>query len=159
MIRIITLTFSLVLAGLTTTFAQQSLIASSGGVFVNTNFSLSWSLGDIAIETLSTDNLVLTQGMQQPTKKATGIYQNIYQTPEISIYPNPFKEILYINPQTIINEPVEIRLTDAQGKIVAIKKTNELPANLETTHFETGLYLLNLIINNQSVYTTYIVKQ
>ena len=55
---------------LSLTVAAQSLspevIASSGDYYENANASLSWTLGEIATETYSYGNNILTQGFQQP---------------------------------------------------------------------------------------------
>jgi hypothetical protein len=53
---------------------SPTVVASSGGYFEGTGASLSWTLGEIATETFSSGNLILTQGFQQPIGIAlTGI--------------------------------------------------------------------------------------
>ena len=50
-------------------FAQSvspEVVASAGDYYENANVSLSWTLGEIATETYSTGNIILTQGFQQP---------------------------------------------------------------------------------------------
>jgi len=50
-------------------FAQsihREVIASSGDHFVGANASISWTLGEIATETLTDGNYILTQGFHQP---------------------------------------------------------------------------------------------
>ena len=44
----------------------QQVVASSGGYYVTDNLSVSWTLGETVAETFSSDNLILTQGFQQP---------------------------------------------------------------------------------------------
>jgi len=43
------------------------VLASSGNYYENASVSLSWTLGEIATETYSSGNIILTQGFQQPT--------------------------------------------------------------------------------------------
>lgn len=43
-----------------------SVISSSGDYFQSTNYSLSWTLGEIMTETFFNGSNVLTQGFQQP---------------------------------------------------------------------------------------------
>ncbi|MBN2173918.1 MAG: hypothetical protein JW731_07295 [Bacteroidales bacterium] len=45
---------------------ERQVIASSGDYFEGANISLSWTLGEIATETFTGGNLILTQGFQQP---------------------------------------------------------------------------------------------
>jgi hypothetical protein len=56
--------------GITQLFSQsieRSVFASSGDYFEGANISLSWTLGEIATETFTNGNTILTQGFQQPT--------------------------------------------------------------------------------------------
>jgi len=46
-------------------FAQQ-VVATAGGYFEGENISLSWTLGEPVIETFAGDDIILTQGFQQP---------------------------------------------------------------------------------------------
>jgi len=63
---------STLLAGLaiSLTITAQSVspevVASAGDYFEGINASLSWTLGEIATETYSNGNIILTQGFQQP---------------------------------------------------------------------------------------------
>lgn len=45
---------------------DREVISSSGDYFEGTNGSISWTLGEIATETLTDGNIILTQGFQQP---------------------------------------------------------------------------------------------
>lgn len=45
---------------------SPDVIASSGDYFEGSNVSLSWTLGELAVETYTAGNFVLTQGFQQP---------------------------------------------------------------------------------------------
>ncbi|MBN2174991.1 MAG: hypothetical protein JW731_12730 [Bacteroidales bacterium] len=45
---------------------SPQVVSSAGDFFEGTNVSLSWTLGEIATETLSNGNVILTQGFQQP---------------------------------------------------------------------------------------------
>ena len=45
---------------------SPEVISSSGDYFEGPNASLSWTLGEIATETFTSGNIILTQGFQQP---------------------------------------------------------------------------------------------
>ncbi len=45
---------------------SPQVVASGGDYFEGSSVSLSWTLGEIATETLSNGNIILTQGFQQP---------------------------------------------------------------------------------------------
>ena len=44
---------------------ERDVVAGSGDYFEGTNGSLSWTLGEIATETYTAGNIILTQGFQQ----------------------------------------------------------------------------------------------
>jgi hypothetical protein len=44
----------------------QQVISTAGDYYQDENMSLSWTLGETVIETFENDNIVLTQGFQQP---------------------------------------------------------------------------------------------
>lgn len=45
---------------------NQQVVATAGDYFEGENISLSWTLGETVIETLAGDDIILTQGFQQP---------------------------------------------------------------------------------------------
>ncbi len=69
------------------------------------------------------------------------------KTDDVSVYPNPASEKLYIkglNPLL----PVEIRLYTADGKSVMV--THHYPVNIST--LKKGMYFMQIIQNNASHY-------
>lgn len=63
------ITAALFFSGLLTGLSQsieRSVVASAGDYFQAAGISLSWTLGEIATETYSNGNTILTQGFQQP---------------------------------------------------------------------------------------------
>ena len=76
---------------------QQSLLSTSGDFFKNESYSISWSLGEIAIETFTQTNTILTQGFQQSKLTTTGIKENTIDESQITIYPNPASNRISVN--------------------------------------------------------------
>lgn len=63
-------TIVILITGIAYTYSQSltlTVIASAGSYYESDNLRLSYTLGEIAVSTLSTSNLILTQGFQQPT--------------------------------------------------------------------------------------------
>lgn len=60
------ITYLLIPAFLCAQSVSPEVISSSGDYFEGSNGSLSWTLGEIATETFSNGNNILTQGFQQP---------------------------------------------------------------------------------------------
>ena len=51
---------------------ERDVVASSGDYFENAGVSLSWTLGELAVETYTAGNITLTQGFQQPGGTVSG---------------------------------------------------------------------------------------
>jgi hypothetical protein len=76
---------------------------------------------------------------------------------ELSIYPNPFQEVLNIQSgknDTILN----IKLFDLTGKIIVNQKINNNNYQLNTTNFTSGIYLLEIESPNDVILKK-IIKQ
>lgn len=78
--------------------AQQLEVAAAAGDFCeNSSGSLSWTLGEVAIETLVGANLILTQGFQQSKLTVTTIDDMQLLGIELSVFPNPTNSHLFID--------------------------------------------------------------
>ena len=53
-----------------------SVVASGGSYFEGQSMTISWTIGELATTTLTGNNLVLTQGFQQPTGIGTGMHKD-----------------------------------------------------------------------------------
>ena len=87
----------LVLTASVSVKAQKlEVVATSGDFYENSSLSLSWTLGEVAVETLVGDNIILTQGFQQSKLTVTAIDE--LQSPgiELTVYPNPTNRFLFI---------------------------------------------------------------
>ncbi|MEY4603038.1 MAG: hypothetical protein RIT43_330, partial [Bacteroidota bacterium] len=94
---------------------SQEVIASSGNFDSMASGSLSWTLGEIATETVTDGNSFLTQGFQQPFEGGVGIIEQS-GNPYIHFFPNPFYSSI-----TILNQGFEgncqLKFIENSGKI------------------------------------------
>ena len=125
-----------------------SVISSSGGYGENENFSISWTIGEIAITTLQGENTVLTQGFQQVLDIGTGIKMNEINW-NISVYPNPVQNELNIRFDLKDSKDFLLEIQDATGRII-IKEplSNVNPGDLviiNTSDFVSGVYFLRIL--------------
>ena len=96
---------------------MPDLVSSSGGLHSGQNASLSWTLGEVSIKTFQTDDLMLTQGFQQPKLHTISTY-NPESIVRATIYPNPAKDIININikyPESTVNS---MSIIDIKGNIL-----------------------------------------
>ena len=126
---------------------DPSVITGCGGslqgysmVSVKSDFTL----GEIAIETLKSDQYMLTQGFHQPSIGVISLLESP-QT-KISIFPNPITDFLNLEFSNFQNELVEIRIIDLSGKIIfydfVSPERNFYKIN--TTFLKLGTYILEI---------------
>ena len=96
--------FLLFIASFTLAKSQMlspEVIASGGDFFVSPAGSLSWTLGEPVVETISNSaiQLILTQGFQQPVEIDTTVgigdigLSNVF----VNLYPNPASDYIYLD--------------------------------------------------------------
>lgn len=132
--------------------AQVSLspivISSGGDYFESTNMSISWTLGELAVTTLQSDNMILTQGFQQPFNIGVGIRQNEMNW-TISVYPNPVEDELMIRFDIPLPGNYLIEIQDVTGRVICQQVHKQVRPGetviLNTSRFLHGIYFLKVI--------------
>lgn len=130
-----------------------TVIASAGGYSEAGNISLSWTLGELAVTTLNSGDLILTQGFQQPYAIGTGI--NPWLTDwSIIAYPNPVEKELRL--RFDIEEPTDfwIEIQDVAGRIMSQQQYKHiipgqvLPVDMQ--YFTHGIYFFKVFTPDRS---------
>ena len=74
---------------------------------------------------------------------------------EISIYPNPVKNFLFINTENNHNQLITI--SDLQGKLIYREKVNGHEM-IDMSRWESGVYFIRMNVNNQVILNKLILK-
>lgn len=123
---------------------EPQVIASAGEHFDNGSVQLSWTLGEVMIDTYDNGTNILTQGFHQTELTVTTVDETLANV-RLNLYPNPTSELLNIelgNNESDIN----LQLFDMSGKLVhqakieAYQTKYVLPMNLVAT----GNYLVQM---------------
>lgn len=134
----------------------QSIITSAGNTGFTTSSSLSWTLGEIVVNTYSSPDVVLTHGFQQATVTVTSITGLTSKDFTISVYPNPAKEFIIMEIEEFKN--FSYFLYDEKGKLlqngVIVDKRTEIKVN----NFIPGNYFLKITRRNKDLKTFKILK-
>jgi hypothetical protein len=105
---------------------SHQVITSSGNCDKNSYGPLSWTLGEISTETLSNGQIMLTQGIQQPSITITSIFELMDVDYTINVFPNPTDAFIGLEiSKEKVNEMHYI-LFDVNGKLL---KNNKIDAN------------------------------
>ncbi|WP_370087323.1 T9SS type A sorting domain-containing protein [Ekhidna sp.] len=122
----------------------QEVISSQGDSYSQVNGSIDFTIGEVVTNTLTGDNGYLTQGFHQSTLTISEVLG--YQEHEISIFPNPSMNVLYINSSEF--KDVDYTLYDSKGKIVLQSRLSESQTQIQVHELGAGVY--SLILRSES---------
>jgi len=108
-----------------------------------------FTLGEIAIETISSENFMLTQGFHQPSLGIISINEDSYS--QISVYPNPAVDIINLELLGFEGNYVNIQILDLSGKLIysELAAINSEKHQINTSILEIGSYVLEVIGKEQ----------
>lgn len=108
-----------------------------------------FTLGEIAIETISSENFMLTQGFHQPSLGIISINEDSYS--QISVYPNPAVDIINLELLGFEGNYVNIQILDLSGKLIysELVAINSEKHQINTSILEIGSYVLEVIGKEQ----------
>ena len=139
-------------------FAQEglninpSVVTGCGGslqgysmVSVKSDFTL----GEIAIETIFSENFMLTQGFHQASLGIISLNEDVYS--KISLYPNPTVDIINLELRGVEGLYAQVNILDLSGKIIysELVATNNEKHQINTSILKIGSYILEVIGEEQ----------
>jgi len=154
--------FKLILLGLfvlisSAIYGQQSITAA-GGVFQNTKNSMSWGIGEVAIQTLFSDDYILTQGFQQSLLIITAIDETPHMDVSVSVYPNPINNFVKIDLNAAHFSDFEYQLFGQKGDAIEQKRFDAESIEISFQNLNAGIYFLKVMDGNDYSQTFKIVK-
>ena len=124
------------------------LIASSGDTWMQDNYILCFSVGELVIDTKIQEGIILTQGFHQEENYQITAINEILNNYVINMYPNPTSGILNIHSNEAIYADIEIK--DIRGGIIKSISKTLLHKNyhLDLSNFSSGVYFLEVLFNS-----------
>ena len=135
----------------------QQLISNGGDYFENSNVSISWSLGEPIIETISDGTNILTQGFQQTKLSASEIFSINSDIINIKLFPNPTENFIYLKTSEFKN--LNYRISDINGKILKEGNIISEITEISVSKFPAAVYFFKIIKNKETIKIYQIVKQ
>lgn len=138
---------------------SKQVIGLGGQTFENGNNKLSYTVGEVAVGAMTDEDGTYQLG--------NGYYPSLNlstlntETPElqlqVKVFPNPAKEVIYINHPT--EQYFEVRITDVSGRqILQTAHQKQQPLNVQT--LTSGTYIITVTTKDSKQTNTYkIIKQ
>ena len=127
-----------------------SVLATAGGLSRTEQVALEWTLGEMAVETVTTARALYTQGFHQPllvTKNVAPLRgPAVAGSFQVTLAPNPVHTFFTVSIRLPKPDNLRLSLLDASGKLLLVRKLSgkEMTVRIETGLLVTGMYLLDI---------------
>jgi hypothetical protein len=144
---------------------ERYVIASTGGSYYDlVNFEMDYTVGEIAVITLSDASNYLTQGFQQPfVDPGVSVNENLFTDFNISYFPNPTSENLTLNISNAGDREFKVELFDVLGQRITTQTgiagyNGTASISIDMQNCATGNYYLRISNGNDLVKNLKILK-
>ena len=137
----------------------QQVIATSGYFAQTGSGTLSYTLGELVIDTYTKNNTTLTQGFQQPKIVVTAINEISGLDFSITAFPNPTSNMVKLKIEKGNSEKTDYVLYDIGGKALLKGRLENGEADISFEPFLPAMYVLKIHIDGKEVKTFKIIKQ
>ena len=135
-------------------YTSPEVLSGAGDHFSGADVQLSWTLGEIATETLGSNSQQITQGFHQSYLTIVKVVE-YYDDFNLNVYPNPARHMLYID----LDKPAEdlsLTLYDGIGKPVFEESIDGVfNTEIDVSSFRPGVYYLQIMNSSNRVNRTY----
>lgn len=138
-------------AGAQITPYTRTLNAAGGTTTTTGGNTFEWSVGEMAlVNTWSKPNIIVTQGVLQPTDDNVGVGKLSPLVVDMRVYPNPAQTMVHLN-YNLKQGILSYELQDIAGRTVRSKKQNitagEKTEAIELGAVANGTYMLNVVFS------------
>ena len=140
-----------------TTFAQSDIVPV-GGTATGNGGTVTYTIGQIAVQSYGDGGTSISEGVQQPYEIQTiGIENYPGITLNAMVYPNPTSSNLQL---AISNEKFEgeVKVFDTNGKYLFSKKIEGETTVIPMSDLATGTYFVNVLNGTQVLKSFKVVK-
>ncbi len=129
---------------------SPDVVASAGDYFTNGTISVSWTLGEVATETIGNGTYTLTQGFQQPNYLVTAVPKYLNPKFEVSLFPNPVIDMAKLTIKGNENFDLQVNLYDAIGRELFTSKVTAGVAEkeIDMSTYRAGIYFVKVSQTN-----------
>ena len=130
--------YVILLIPLISSYGQNSINTTGGNINSN-GINLSYSVGQLKINTIGSNSSTLNLDFIQGVQYAFNIYDcSRLVSIELSVYPNPSSKIVYIN--TIDEPKLKLIILDIAGRLI-YEQTLEGSTTVDFENYSNGTYI------------------
>lgn len=155
-LRIIFASLFVVLNGIVA--VAQSVIVPFGGDATDGSVTVSYTVGQVAVQANSDGGTTIYEGVQQPYEIQTiGIDNYLGITLNAMVYPNPTLGNVQLTMNNVQLEG-EVKVFDLNGKFLFSKKIEGNSTEIPMSDLSTGTYFVNVLNGTQVLKSFKVVK-
>lgn len=130
--------YIILLIPLISSYGQNSINTSGGNINSN-GINLSYSIGQLKINTVGSNSSTLTLDFIQGVQYAFSIYDcSMLASIEVSVYPNPSSKRVYI--KTIDEPKLKLTIFDIAGRLI-YEQTLQGSTTIDVENYANGTYI------------------
>lgn len=137
--------------------AQQS-ISASGGNSTGSGGSSSYTIGQIDYSSKGSP-VQVTEGVQQPYEIVSLAVSEISGEKNISLYPNPVKDVLFVDFNEEKYANAQYILFDSQGRTLKKGIFTQKKTELDFSTLPQSVYIIQILQDSKNIKTFKIIKK
>ncbi|MBP6459381.1 MAG: T9SS type A sorting domain-containing protein [Crocinitomicaceae bacterium] len=150
------ITFSYILTGIVS-YGQTSVVASGGSVSNNSG-SISYSIGQVAYQSVSNSSGSVSQGVQHAFEISTlSLEENKFNF-TLNAFPNPTTENLNLRVGNYKQEKLAYKLIDLEGKVISEAPLLSEETTIDMKQLPVATYFVEVHNEEKKVQTFKIIK-
>ena len=145
------------------TINAQSDIVPLGGTATGNGGTVTYAIGQIAVQSYEESGVIISEGVQQPYEiQIIGVDDYPSITLNAMVYPNPtvgnIQLTIYNEQFTMNNGSWEVNVFDMNGKLLFAKKIEGENTEIPMSHLAAGTYFVNVVSEKQVMKSFKVVK-
>lgn len=120
---------------------DRDVVSSAGDDYETSTASLSWTLGELATESFTNTTNTLNQGFHQGNLFVSAIEEDIDLDFSIKAYPNPVKDILFVETNELEKE---YQIINMNGEVVGNGIITSEREEVDFTNLPSGVYFISV---------------
>jgi len=140
--------------------SAQKAVLATGSNATGSNGSASYSVGQIDFSNKGTNNQ-MTEGVQQAYEITTlsALETAGSDKRDILLYPNPFKDFIFLDFTTNEYRNSDYQLFDSSGKVLKEDKIKESKSEFNFSDLPSAMYIIRVNQNGKNIKTFKIIKK